>query len=354
MQDRWLILSDGTKFKGHAIGSDNFKSGELAFHTGMSGYMESITDPSYKGQSLCFTYPSIGNYGVDLKYDNLQSKTPSISALIICDSSDYYGDNSEALSLDQYLKNQNIAGISGIDTRALVKLQSNDPPLIARLSDSSSFNINKSQRFESPVSGVHRFSKSRSGKDLPWILVIDCGCKQGIIDLVLLCDVNVITIDHRLNYHEIKDRLESYQAIVISNGPGNPKSYSVLIDMLKISLNQQIPIFGVCLGHQVLALAAGAETELLEHAHRSHNQPIIDLKTNRCYNSSQNHSYAVSKDSISKDWKVWFENLNDGSIEGLSHKNNIFKSVQFHPEGCSGPQDLAGVITDFINEATRL
>lgn len=340
MKIRWLILEDGTKFKGLAFGSDNFIQGELVIHTGMIGYVECLTDPSYQNQVLCLTYPMIGNYGVDESF--FQSEKIQVASLIINNLSDYFDKN--ASSLDKCLKKYDIAAISDIDIRALshhIKINgfmkailSNSPQaLITHIKPSVFLNDKKIEIISTK-------------KNLYRVLLINCGCKQAIINSFISRQVELLIVNHTFDYHN--KEIENYDAIIISNGPGNPKDYKQVIKNIKKSIDLKTPIFGICLGHQILALALGAKTYKMSYGHRSHNQPILLVGSKKCFNSSQNHSYVVDRDSLPIGCNIWFKNLNDNSVEGIKSIDQNYYGVQFHPEGASGPSDLSFLFDDFI------
>lgn len=353
MSSRWLTLSDGTRLEGCALGANISRTGEIVVHTGNTGYMECITDPSYRGQILCFSYPMIGNYGVNSLMDNLQSSQAEIAGLVIGDVSEYYGEQKGFQSLHSYLLNERIPAISGVDTRLLTKLIQRNCVLTAELSSTHPIatpetELGKNHLVKTPVVNIaQKEAKSR-------VLLVDCGCKTSILSILEKENIHVCVVDYKLDYHDHRSFVDSYDAIVVSNGPGDPLDYPEIIQSLERSLKLKTPIFGICLGHQVLALAAGAKTYRLKHPHRSHNQPILDVTTMRCYNSSQNHSFSVETESLPSDWSVWFENLNDLSLEGMRHNSCLSRSVQFHPEGASGPTELKQILIDFIQEVIEL
>lgn len=343
-----LILENGQEFEGFSFGSENAVAGEIVFNTAMTGYPESLTDPSYKGQILVLTYPSIGNYGVpgkdieDNMYRFFESENIHISALIITDYSEKHSHWNATQSLGDWLKEENIPALFGIDTRMLTKIIREKGSMLAKIifdEDIPLFDPNKINL----VAEVSIKKKQVYGKGKYKILLIDCGVKSNIIRYLLRFDTTVIRVPWDYDYSQ-----EDYDGLFISNGPGDPTLCVATIDNLKVSISENKPVFGICLGHQLIALASGAETYKLKFGHRSHNQPVLESGTNKAYLTSQNHGYAVANDSIPDDWRVYFYNLNDNSNEGLRHKIKPIFSTQFHPEASSGPTDTAFLFEEFI------
>lgn len=343
-----LILEDGQEFEGFSFGSETAVAGEIVFNTAMTGYPESLTDPSYKGQILVLTYPSIGNYGVpgkdieDNMYKFFESENIHISALIITDYSEKHSHWNATQSLGDWLKEENIPALFGIDTRMLTKIIREKGSMLAKIvfdEDITLFDPNKINL----VAEVSIKKKQVYGKGKYKILLIDCGVKSNIIRYLLRFDTSVIRVPWDYDYSQ-----EDYDGLFISNGPGDPTLCVATINNLKVSISENKPVFGICLGHQLIALASGAETYKLKFGHRSHNQPVLEAGTNKAYLTSQNHGYAVANDSIPDDWRVYFYNLNDNSNEGLRHKIKPIFSTQFHPEASSGPTDTAFLFEEFI------
>jgi len=347
--DAKLILEDGTIFSGYSFGHKGSVSGEVVFNTAMTGYPESLTDPSYKGQILTLTYPLVGNYGVPgqsienklLKY--FESDKVHISALIISDYSFKYNHWNAAQSLDEWLIKNRVPGIYGIDTRALTKITREKGALLGKVIingqdcdqiDPNTINL---------VADVSTREKKIYGNGKHKILMVDCGVKNNIIRYFLQKDSTVIRVPWDYNFHD-----EDYDGLFISNGPGNPEMCDATIKNLKHALQADKPIFGICLGHQLLALASGGNTYKLKYGHRGHNQPVLLSDTKKAYITSQNHGYAVDEKSLSDNWEPWFININDGTNEGIRHKSKPFFTVQFHPEASSGPTDTDYLFDEFI------
>ena len=343
-----LILEDGSEFTGYSFGYESPIAGELVFNTAMTGYPESLTDPSYYGQILVLTYPSIGNYGVPGKVveegmlQHFESENIHVSALIISDYSEKFNHWNAASSLGDWLKEEKVPGLFGLDTRKLTKLIRDKGSMLAKIifeDDIPYYDPNK----DNLVDKVCIKAKTVYGSGKHKILLIDCGVKNNIIRYLLRYDTTVIRVPWDYDYSN-----EDYDGLFISNGPGDPEYCTVTINNLKNSIVQEKPIFGICLGHQLVALASGAKTYKLKFGHRSHNQPVLETGTNKAYLTSQNHGFAVENNSIPDNWSLYFENLNDGSNEGLKHKSKPIFTTQFHPEASSGPTDTAFLFGDFI------
>lgn len=345
-----LILEDGSEFEGTSFGHSKSVSGEVVFSTGMVGYPESLTDPSYLGQILIFTYPLIGNYGVPEKRF-WESDKIQVSGLIVSNYIDTPSRPQSRQTLKNWLINEQIPALEIKDTRFLTQkirkkgtmlgkiviehdIAFHDPNkenLVAKVS------INKSQSYVPEM--------IEQAHDQKTILLIDCGAKQNIIRCLLKRGIRVIVIPWDFNPFEKK---LNFDAFVISNGPGDPKKVKKTIRTIQKALVKKIPILGICLGHQLLALAAGGDTKKLKFGHHSQNQPCLLGGTKRCYITTQNHGFAVSK--IPKDFKPWFTNANDQSNEGIIHKKLPFMSVQFHPEASPGPTDTEWIFDYFLRK----
>lgn len=349
-----LILEDGTVFEGNSFGADVPASGEVVFNTAMTGYPESLTDPSYRGQILCLTYPLVGNYGVPpaeqenglLKY--FESSSVHISGLIVSHYSFDYSHWNARESLGDWLAGYDIPGIYGIDTRALTKRLREKGTMLGKIEIED-----KCTDFFDPnqinlVKEVSTKEKKIYGNGRWKILLIDCGVKYNIIRSLLRYDTTVIRVPWDYDYHN-----EEYDGLFISNGPGNPKMCTVTIENIKKSLKEDKPIFGICLGNQLMALASGADTYKLKYGHRSHNQPVIMSGTNRAYITSQNHGYAVDNNTLPSGWEPFFINLNDMTNEGMKHKSGLYFSTQFHPEASGGPTDTAFLFDMFISNIIK-
>ncbi|MCD4744973.1 MAG: glutamine-hydrolyzing carbamoyl-phosphate synthase small subunit [Bacteroidales bacterium] len=344
-----LILEDGTVFLGKSFGYKKSVAGEVVFNTAMTGYPENLTDPSYKGQILVSTYPLIGNYGVPeyvkendlLKY--FESETIHVSGLIIADYSFEYSHWNSYKSLANWLVENKIPGIYGIDTRALTKRLRKKGTMLGKIifndTDIDFYDPNKNNL----VDTVSLKEKKIYGNGKYKIVLIDCGVKNNIIRCLLNRDTTVIRVPWDYDISK-----ENYDGLMLSNGPGDPKKCTKTIENLRKAFESDKPIFGICLGNQLMALASGADTYKLKYGHRSHNQPVLKEKTNRCFITSQNHGFATDTKTLSKEWEPLFVNVNDNTNEGIKHKTKPFFSSQFHPEASSGPTDTEFLFDDFI------
>jgi len=347
MNQTILALQDGTKFQGNspAWQKDTYH-GEVVFTTGMTGYVETLTDPSYAGQIIVFTYPLIGNYGVPPK-KYWESRKIFARGVVISENCDKWSHGDGRQSLLQWLKEQSVPIITGVDTRELTKLLREHGVMLGKISrnthhvTSNDFeDLNKSNL----VSDVSIKRKRTYGKGRKKIIAVDCGTKENIIRSLQKYDLTIKRVPYDYDYTK-----EKFDGVFISNGPGDPMMACDTVEILKKAMKQKKPIFGICLGSQIMGLAAGAKTYKLPYGHRGQNQPCIDEKTRRCYITSQNHGYAVRENTIPRGWKINFRNLNDGSVEGLAHKILPFFSVQFHPEAAPGPTDTEFLFDQFVN-----
>ncbi len=344
-----LILEDGTVFTGNSFGFEGSVAGEVVFNTSMTGYPESLTDPSYAGQILVATYPLIGNYGVPEAVmsnglpDYFESGRIQVTALIVSDYSEQYSHWSAKQSLGNWLKEHKIPGLSGIDTRELTKIIREKGAMMGKIVFGNNDLEFLDPNSENLVAKVSTNKVITYGDGSTRILLVDCGVKYNIIRHFLKRDTTVIRVPWDYDYSQ-----ENYDGLFISNGPGNPKMCETTISHLSESLKGEIPIFGICLGNQLLALASGADTYKLKYGHRSHNQPVLQCGTNKALITSQNHGFAIDNHSLSDEWEPFFVNLNDGTNEGIRHKKKPVFSVQFHPEASSGPTDSEYLFDDFL------
>lgn len=343
-----LILEDGSVFSGFSFGAQNNTSGEVVFNTGMVGYPESMTDPSYKDQILTFTYPLVGNYGVPENHkengveQNFESSHIHLKAIIVSEYSPDYSHYTASKSLHEWMCENNVPGITGIDTRALTRKLREDGVMLGKivideepeLYDPNKHNLVKKVSIDEPVTYGDGDKK---------IILLDCGCKNNIINNFLNRNVQVKRVPWDYDFTQ-----EEHDGVFISNGPGDPTMCKETIANVKKALDNKKPVFGICFGNQVLALAAGAKTYKLKYGHRSQNQPCIDLNTKKCYITSQNHGFAVNGKTLPKGWKEWFVNANDNTNEGIMHESLPFMSVQFHPEATPGPKDTNYLFDKFM------
>lgn len=352
-----LILEDGSTFSGKSFGYEGSIAGEVVFNTAMTGYPESLTDPSYKGQLLVLTYPLVGNYGVPREdsendmYKFFESDQLHISALIISDYSTEYSHWNAERSLGDWLKQHKIPGIFDVDTRRITKILREKGSMLGKIvfdeKEPETYDPNQ----ENLVAQVSVGEKTVYGTGKYRILLIDCGVKYNIIRYLLERDTTVIRVPWDYDFSQ-----EEYDGLFISNGPGDPKQCEITINNLSNAYKSNTPIFGICLGNQLMALAAGADTYKLKYGHRSHNQPVLELGTDKAYITSQNHGFAIDNETLPKGWEPLFNNLNDNTNEGMKHLSKPFFSTQFHPEASGGPTDTAFLFDVFLEniEKSRL
>ena len=378
MRQARLILEDGTTFCGWSFGFDGNTSGEVVFNTAMSGYPESLTDPSYAGQILVTTFPLIGNYGVpdtDNGADGLplfmESDRIHAKALVVADYSETYSHWNAKESLASWLKREQVPGITGIDTRRLTKVLREHGVMMGRIEMSEELRV-KSEEFatalpESEDYGSVNWVEQVSCKEvityrpdttavansslftlnssLKKVVLVDCGVKANIIRCLIRRGIEVVRVPWDYDFNELE-----FDGLFLANGPGDPERCEKTVAHIRTFLNnpEVKPCMGICLGNQLLARAAGANTYKLKYGHRSHNQPVQQVGTTRCFITSQNHGYAVDDKTLPADWEPLFVNMNDGSNEGIRHKTNPWMSAQFHPEACSGPVDTEFLFDEFV------
>jgi carbamoyl-phosphate synthase small subunit len=339
----------------------NLACGEVVFTTAMTGYEETLTDPSYAGQILVFTYPLLGNYGVGspLWWESAQIYPNAIICSSLMNNGSHFMQQSPLL---EWLIKHGVAILSNVDTRALTKVlrdhgsrygaaQVVSPASIAAATASPE---STPPQPLAPVAQpllaelvplVSCTSIKTHGNGRYKIILVDFGVKQNIIRELLKFDVTLQQVPYDYDYSAVQ-----CDGIILSNGPGDPKSCKVSIAVLRAALKQQVPLFGICLGAQLLGLAAGADTYKLKFGHRGHNQPVQEQNDKRCYLTAQNHGYAIAEQSLSSEWQVSFRHLHDGSVAGIQHKSKPFAAVQFHPEAASGPQDTGYLFTEFMHQ----
>ncbi len=349
-----LVLEDGTRFEGVSFGYEKSIAGEVVFYTAMTGYPESLTDPSYTGQILVSTYPLIGNYGVprDTRKDGIcefyESQKIHISGLVISDYSVEYCHWNACQSLGDWLKMWKVPGVFGIDTRALTKILREKGSMLGKIE----FEDDKVDFFdpnrENLVALASTETREVYGNGEHKVVLVDCGVKNNIIRCLLKRNSTVIRVPWDYDFTG-----EDYDGIFLSNGPGDPAMCGVTVENIAKALKIEKPIMGICLGNQLLARAAGGDTYKLKYGHRSHNQPVLLTGTDRCFITSQNHGYAVSPESLPDDWEALFVNVNDQTNEGIRHKTKPFFSTQFHPEASSGPVDTEYLFDEFIDNIVK-
>lgn len=367
-----LLLSDGTQFHGTSFGYEAPVAGEVVFNTAMTGYPESLTDPSYAGQLMTLTYPLVGNYGVPsfsvekngiatfMESDKIYAR-----AIIVSDYSEEYSHWNAKESLAEWLKREQVPGITGIDTRQLTKVLREHGVMMGKIIfDDQPDNIP-----EAAYEGVN-FVEQVSCKEIveykaaeytaaeadhlkplrkpngKKVVLVDCGVKNNIIRCLLRRGVDVIRVPWDYDFNTL-----AFDGLFLANGPGDPDTCAAAVENIKKFLGTTPikPCMGICMGNQLLSKAAGATIYKLKYGHRSHNQPVRMVGTNKCFITSQNHGYAVKTDTLGEEWEPYFVNMNDGSNEGIRHKSNPWFSAQFHPEACSGPVDTEFLFDDFVD-----
>ena len=346
-----LILDDGTVFRGKSFGYEKPVAGEVVFNTAMSGYPESLTDPSYEGQILVFTYPLIGNYGVPARdtVQNLsayyESEKIHVEAIVISDYSFEYSHWNADKSLAQWLQEEHIAGICDIDTRALTKHLRERGSMKGKIIIDGGEEIDwvdpNIYNLVARVSCKEVIEYGNSGKR---VVLVDCGVKHNILRCLIRRGVTVIRVPWDYDFTNL-----SYDGLFLSNGPGDPTLCDATVEHIRKTMTDtNKPIFGICMGNQLLSRAGGAQIYKLKYGHRSHNQPVRQVGTNRCFITSQNHGFAVDNTTLTDDWSPLFVNMNDNTNEGIRHKTKPYFSAQFHPEASSGPTDTEFLFDEFI------
>lgn len=361
MKKAFLLLADGTLFEGQAVGYEGSSIGEIVFNTGMAGYQEVLTDPSYYGQTVCMTYPLIGNYGIN--FEDYESRKSWVSGFIMREISEHPSNWRCELTLDEYLKKQNVIGLTGIDTRRLTRILRNSGVMNGVIytegyePDAKTIEEMKAYVVRDAVCTVtcdENIVYPAKGDAKYRIALYDYGVKYNIERELAERGCEVTVIPALTPPAEVING--GFDGIMLSNGPGDPAENVEIVENLKTLLESGIPIFGICLGHQLLSLAIGAKTEKLKYGHRGVNHPVKDLDCDRTYITSQNHGYAVVGESVNpKLARVRYVNLNDGTVEGLEHVGRPVFTVQYHPEVCPGPMDTSYLFDKFMEniESTK-
>lgn len=338
-----LVLGDGAAFEGASFGADEDAAGEVVFNTGMTGYVEALTDPSYRGQILVLTYPLQGNYGVPK--EPWESGRVQVAGLVVGRLAIRPTHPGMRDTLADWLRSAGVPALQGVDTRAITRrLRAEGTMSGLLLRDDKTADRPTAIDMRHVAEQVTEPGIHHHGTGERRVLVLDCGTKRSIIESLLERRLEVVRAAFFEKWEPLVDQVD---AVVLPNGPGDPADLGAFVERLRPLLAGKKPVLGICLGHQLLALAAGATTYKLPYGHRSQNQPVVDLTTRRTYLTSQNHGYAVRTESIPKGFVPWFQNLNDGTNEGLAHETLPLMSVQFHPEAASGPHDTQHVFDRF-------
>ncbi|KAJ5223554.1 Carbamoyl-phosphate synthase arginine-specific small chain [Penicillium chermesinum] len=339
-----FTIRDGPMFTGKSFGARSNISGEAVFTTSLVGYPESLTDPSYRGQILVFTQPLIGNYGA--------------AGVVVADVAEQYSHWTAVESLGEWCAREGVPAISGVDTRAIVTYLREQGSSLARITVGEEYDANEDEAFTDPeqihlvrqVSTKQPFHVSAADPQCH-VAVLDCGVKENILRSLVGRGASVTVFPFDFPIHKVAHH---FDGVFISNGPGDPTHcQDTVFHLQRLMESSQIPIFGICLGHQLLALAAGARTIKLKYGNRAHNIPALDLSTGRCHITSQNHGYAVDADTLPSDWKPYFINLNDSSNEGMIHKSRPIFSTQFHPEAKGGPLDSSYLFDIYLDSVLK-
>ncbi len=358
MKKATLILDDGTRFEGRSFGYEGNAAGEVVFNTAMTGYPESLTDPSYAGQLMVLTYPLVGNYGVppmDVADDGMKRFAESDRiyprAMIVGDYSDEFSHWNAVESLSDWLVREKVPAISGVDTRSLTKLLREHGVMMGRIEiegcdeepakeDYNDINFVEQVSVKEPVT-------YNGGKGLKRVVLVDCGAKNNIIRCLTRRGVEVVRVPWDYDFNTL-----DFDGLFLSNGPGNPEMAEKTVGHIRQFISnpdERRPLMGICMGNQLLAKAAGATVYKLKYGHRSHNQPVRMEGTDRCFITSQNHGFAIDPSTLAAGWEPYFTNMNDGSNEGIRHTERPWFSAQFHPEASGGPVDTEFLFDDFIN-----
>lgn len=349
MQKRILILEDGNLFKGYGFGSEKETIGEVVFNTGMTGYQESITDQSYNGQILTFTFPLVGNAGINR--DDYESIFPTTKAVIVKEYARIPSNWRSRMNLDEFLKEKDIPGLTGVDTRRLTKVIREHGAMKAMLTNDTDLIEENLERLRkttlrsdqvAQVSTTRPYVSPQNGRK---VVVIDFGLKHSILHELNKRDCHVTVLPYNTKVETILNL--NPDGVMLTNGPGDPTNLPQVLKMIQ-NLQRKVPIFGICLGHQLIALANGAKTYKMNFGHRGFNHPVKEIATGKIAFTSQNHGYAVAADSIdTEQLRVTHIEINDHTVEGLRHRHYPVFSVQYHPDAAPGPNDAADLFDQF-------
>lgn len=342
-----LVLKDGSEFEGVSFGANNSVSGEVVFATGMVGYPEALTDPSFRGQILVMTYPLVGNYGIPKK-ELWESDKIQVAGLIVSSYVDTPSHYSSLQTLSKWLKEEGIPALEIKDTRLLTEKIRSEGAMLGKVlagKNTVKFEDPNLRNLVAEVSTKKIDFYSNNNKNANTIVLIDCGTKRNVINRLVDHGLRVAVVPWDTDVTKLNFK---FDAVLLSNGPGDPKKVKATIQNAKKLIGLKIPILGICLGNQILTLALGGDTYKLKFGHRSQNQPVVEQGTNNCYLTTQNHGFAVGK--IPKGFKQWFYNANDNTNEGIIHESLPIMSVQFHPEATPGPVDTDWIFDYFLKK----
>ena len=357
MKKATLILDDGTRMEGESFGYDGNVAGEVVFNTAMTGYPESLTDPSYAGQLMTLTYPLVGNYGVPSTEAEeegiatfMESDRIYASGIIVGDYSEEHSHWNAKESLSEWLKREKVPGITGLDTRHLTQILREHGVMTGKIIVEGAGDEPKEIDYNS-INYVDEVSTKEvktygAGEGRKKVVLVDCGAKNNILRCLLRRGVEVVVVPWNHDFNDM-----DFDGLFISNGPGNPEQCVEAVEHIRtfiVNPDENRPLMGICMGNQLLAKAAGAGIYKLKYGHRSHNQPVRMEGTNRCFITSQNHGFAVDPSTLQEGWEPYFTNMNDGSNEGIRHKSKPWFSSQFHPEACGGPVDTEFLFDEFV------
>lgn len=358
MKKATLILDDGSRFEGESFGYEGNIAGEVVFNTAMTGYPESLTDPSYAGQLMVLTYPLVGNYGVPSTEESkngietyMESDRIYASGIIVSDYSEQYSHWNARESLSDWLKREKVPGITGIDTRHLTQILREHGVMMGRIMVEGASGIPETPDYNNinyvdivSTPGIQKYNEGAGKK----VVLVDCGAKNNILRCLVNRGVEVIRVPWNYDFNELE-----FDGLFISNGPGNPEACEAAVNNISKFIenpDERRPLMGICMGNQLLSKAAGANIYKLKYGHRSHNQPVRMEGSDRCFITSQNHGFAVDPSTLKPGWKPYFTNMNDGSNEGIRHESKPWFSSQFHPEASGGPVDTEFLFDDFIKQ----
>lgn len=347
-----LILDDGSKFEGYSFGYEQAVAGEVVFNTAMTGYTESLTDPSYRGQMMVMTYPLVGNYGVpsdevDEYGIHLYRESERIHtlALIVSEYSEEHSHWNAKRSLSDWLIEEKVFGLTGIDTRELTKTLREKGSMRGKIILEGDADIPfEDHNLRNLVAEVSPTEVKVYGNGPKKVVLVDCGAKNNIVRKLIRPEVTLYRVPWDYDFNQI-----DFDGLFLSNGPGDPNMCSITVEHIRKALERKKPICGICMGNQLLGAASGATVSKMKYGHRSHNQPVREVGTERCFITSQNHGYAVDASTLGTGWRERYINLNDGSNEGICHESLPYFSAQFHPEACSGPTDTMFLFDEFLN-----